>query len=163
MCPYRVSFDNKYLFIWGKEFSPYRNWSEMWVTGCSSRKPPAMSRSPQIRMARWPETDKWGGKMYYGKYSLLNDITSWRSCSGVPRDCVNRIRLFGRLGLITTQASWLAQVGSGAVIGQRTCCLMMLARESIDSPRAKNDRLHVCKDKWQLATTCTIFLIKQPR
>ncbi len=32
--------------------------------------------------------------MYWGKYSLLNDITKWRSCSGVPRGCVNRIRLW---------------------------------------------------------------------
>ncbi len=31
--------------------------------------------------------------MYWGKYSLLNYITGWRSCSGVPRGCVNRIRL----------------------------------------------------------------------
>ncbi len=32
--------------------------------------------------------------MYKGKYSLLNDITRWRPCSGVPRGCVNRIRLW---------------------------------------------------------------------
>ncbi len=32
--------------------------------------------------------------MYKGKYSLLNDITRWRSCSGLPRDCVTRIRLW---------------------------------------------------------------------
>ncbi len=25
---------------------------------------PAMSRPPEIRMARWPKTDKGGGKMY---------------------------------------------------------------------------------------------------
>ncbi len=31
--------------------------------------------------------------MYKRKYSLLNDIT-WRSCSGVPRGCVNRICLW---------------------------------------------------------------------
>ncbi len=31
--------------------------------------------------------------MYSGKYSLLNGITWWRSCSGVPRGCVNKIRL----------------------------------------------------------------------
>ncbi len=30
--------------------------------------------------------------MYYEIYSLLNDITRWPSCSGVPRGCVNRIR-----------------------------------------------------------------------
>ncbi len=32
--------------------------------------------------------------MYSGKYSLLNGIKNWRSCSGVPRGCVNRIRLW---------------------------------------------------------------------
>ncbi len=32
--------------------------------------------------------------MYRGKYSLLNDITSWRSCSVVPRGCVNGIHLW---------------------------------------------------------------------
>ncbi len=44
---------------------------------------------------------------------------------------------------------------SGALIGQRACGLMTLARESIDSPRAKSDRLHVGRDKWQLAATST--------
>ncbi len=29
-----------------------------------------------------------------GKHSLLNDIKRLRSCSGVPRGCVNRIRLW---------------------------------------------------------------------
>ncbi len=43
-------------------------------------------------MARWPKTDKRGGKMYWGKYSLLSDLTKWRSCSGVARGCVPRIR-----------------------------------------------------------------------
>ncbi len=32
--------------------------------------------------------------MCKGKYSLLNDITSWRSCSVVPRGCLSRIRLW---------------------------------------------------------------------
>ncbi len=32
--------------------------------------------------------------MYWGKYSLKNEIQRWRSCSGVPRGCVNRIRLW---------------------------------------------------------------------
>ncbi len=34
------------------------------------------------------------GWMRRGKYSLLNDISRWRSCSGVPRGCVNRIRIW---------------------------------------------------------------------
>ncbi len=53
-----------------------------------------MSRSPQIWMAWWPKTDEWGRKMYQGKYSLKNEIQRWRSCSGVPRGCVYRIRLW---------------------------------------------------------------------
>ncbi len=32
--------------------------------------------------------------MYWLKYSLINDITRWRSCSGMPRGCVYRIRLW---------------------------------------------------------------------
>ncbi len=32
--------------------------------------------------------------MYNGNYSLLNDIPAWRSRSGAPRGCVNRIRLW---------------------------------------------------------------------
>ncbi len=32
--------------------------------------------------------------MYYKKYRPLNDVKRWRSCLGVPRGCVNRIRLW---------------------------------------------------------------------
>ncbi len=32
--------------------------------------------------------------MYLGKYSLKNGIQRWRQSSGVPRGCVNRIRLW---------------------------------------------------------------------
>ncbi len=32
--------------------------------------------------------------MYWEKYSLLNDVTRWRTCSVVTRVCVNRIRLW---------------------------------------------------------------------
>ncbi len=31
--------------------------------------------------------------MYKGEYSLLNNITRWRSCSGMSRGYVNKIRL----------------------------------------------------------------------
>ncbi len=64
---------------------------------------------------------------------------------------------FGRLVVMTTQASWLAQVELGVLIGQRTCWLMTEARESIDSPHAKSDRLHVCRDIRQLVTTVPCF------
>ncbi len=32
--------------------------------------------------------------MYLEKYSLKNEIQRWRPYSGVPRGCVNRIRLW---------------------------------------------------------------------
>ncbi len=70
---------------------------------------------------------RWGGKMYKEKYSLLNDITRWRSCVGVPLGCVPRIR-FGPNNrkersciLIGTDGMWHSD---------------WLARESIDSTRA---------------------------
>ncbi len=87
-------------------------------SGLVYEQPPAMPRSPQIKMARWPKADEWDGKVYKGKYSLVNDIKRCRTCSGVPRGCASRIRL------MTTQASWLAQVGGGVLIGQRACWLM---------------------------------------
>ncbi len=60
---------------------------------------------------------------------------------------------FGRLSVMTIQASWLEQEGRRVLIGQRACWLITQARESIDRPRAKNDRLHAYRDKWQLAAT----------
>ncbi len=38
--------------------------SEFVRSGLSYEQPPAMSRSPQIKMTRWPKVDKWEGKMY---------------------------------------------------------------------------------------------------
>ncbi len=59
--------------------------------------------------------------MYKGKYSLLNDIKRWRSCSGVPHGCVNRIRLWplkrdDHSGVLigsggTQRSGWPARVG----------------------------------------------------
>ncbi len=58
--------------------------------------------------------------MYGGKYSLKNEITRRRSCSGVPRGCVNRIRLWplrrdGHAGVLvgagwTRRSDWPARV-----------------------------------------------------
>ncbi len=68
---------------------------KLWVIGFFyEEQPPAMSRSPQIKMTRWQNTAKWGREMYDWKYSLLNEITSWRLCSVVSRGCVTRIRLW---------------------------------------------------------------------
>ncbi len=74
----------------------------------------------------------------------MNYIKRRCSCSGVWIEFV-----FGRLGVMTTQASWLAQVGRGVLIGQRVLAI----DESVDIPRAKSDQLHACRDKWQLAAT----------
>ncbi len=74
-----------------------------------------------------PPKSKWHDgqrQINEGKYSLKNEIQRWRPSSGMPRGRVNRIRLFGRFGVITTQASKLVQVGDGVLIGQRTWWLM---------------------------------------
>ncbi len=56
----------------------------------------------------------------FGKYSLQSDISRWRSCSVVPSDCVNRIRLWplrrdGHSGVLigageTQRSDWPARV-----------------------------------------------------
>ncbi len=48
-----------------------------------------MSRSPK---SKWHDSQSRINEVR--KYSLLNDITSWRSCSVAPRGWVNRIRLW---------------------------------------------------------------------
>ncbi len=45
---------------------------------------PAMSRPPKSKLQI-----NEAGKCIRGKYSLLNDIKRWHSCSGVPRGCVS--------------------------------------------------------------------------
>ncbi len=58
--------------------------------------------------------------MHSGKYSLQNDIMRWRSCSGVSRCCVDRIRNWplrrdGHTGVLigagrTWRSDWPARV-----------------------------------------------------
>ncbi len=48
-----------------------------------------MSRTPK---SKWRDGQRRINDS--GKYGLLNDINRWRWCSGVPRSCVNRIRLW---------------------------------------------------------------------
>ncbi len=83
--------------------------------------------------------------MYSNKYSLLNDIKRWHSCSGVPRGCVNRIRiwplrrddhsrvLIGVGGM--RRSDWPARVLTNDVITR------------VNRSRAMSDRLHACRDK----------------
>ncbi len=97
-------------------------------------------------MAQWPKTDKWGGKCIRENTALR---TKFRA--GVRVQAVWIEFAFGPLGVMTTQASWLVQMGRGVLIGQRACWLLTLAQESIDSPRTKSDRFHSCRDKQQLA------------
>ncbi len=58
----------------------------------NSPQPWLDSPKQNCRMAK--DRKMWGGGMDYGKYSLLNDIKTWLSCSVVPRGCVNRLRLW---------------------------------------------------------------------
>ncbi len=63
---------------------------------------------------RWEEV--------FGIYSLLNDVTGWRTCSGVSRGCVNKIRLWplrrdDRSGVLigavgTRRSDWLECLGA---------------------------------------------------
>ncbi len=74
--------------------------------------------------------------MYYGIYSLLNGITRSRSCSGVPRGCVNIVRL------------WPLRRGghSGVLIGAgETRCSDWSARML-----ANDEAPESIRDKWQL-------------
>ncbi len=52
-------------------------------------QPPTMSRSPQIKMRDGHRRIN-EAKNVLGKISLVNGVTSWRSCSCVQRGCVNR-------------------------------------------------------------------------
>ncbi len=86
--------------------------------------------------------------MYSVKYSPLNGATSWRSCSVVPRGCVNRIRLLplrrdDHSGVLTDpigtrHSDWAARG---------------LANDVSTRIDRQPDRLHACRDKWQLAAT----------
>ncbi len=58
--------------------------------------------------------------MYQGKYGLENEIQRWRSCSCVPRGCVNRtcfrpLKRHDHSGVLigaggTRRSDWLARV-----------------------------------------------------
>ncbi len=78
---------------------------------------------PQIRMTRWPKTDKWGGKMYWETTALR---TKFRGGVRVQA-CYAAVLIefaIGRLGVMTTRASLLAQMGRGALTGKRACWQM---------------------------------------
>ncbi len=94
-----------------------------------------------INMARRPKTDYWGPNVLKENtafWSILRGgirVQAWYTA--VCLECA-----FGRLGVMTTQASWLVQVGRGVLIGQRSCRLMTSARESVESARARSDTWH---------------------
>ncbi len=89
----------------------------------------------QERMARWPKTNNGKGTAFY---------VMLRACVSVTRVLEFS---FGRLGVTTAHASWLAQLdcrvligagGSvGALIGQSACRLLACARAAIDSTHAR--------------------------
>ncbi len=75
--------------------------------------------------------------MYYAKYSLLNYITRWRSCSGVERGCVNSICLW----------PLRRDDHSGALIGAGGTRLSdWPARALVNDVSSRSDRLHACRD-----------------
>ncbi len=86
--------------------------------------------------------------MYKGKYSLLNYIKKWRSCSGVPRSCVNRIRIWP----LRHDDHSAILIGAG---GRRR--FDWPARMLANDVSRGIDQLHASRDKWQLAATSTTF------
>ncbi len=71
--------------------------------------------------------------MYYGNYSLLNDIRRWLSRPGVSRGCVNRIRLW----------PLMRDDHSGVLIGAGVAWRSdWPARASANEVSTKGDRLH---------------------
>ncbi len=48
-----------------------------------------MSRSPQIKRARWPKTDLVSRENVLEIYNLANDAACWRACSVEARVCVS--------------------------------------------------------------------------
>ncbi len=53
-----------------------------------------MSRSPQIKRARWPKTDLVSRENVLESYNLANDAAWWRACSvGTVCGCVCPPRL----------------------------------------------------------------------
>ncbi len=81
--------------------------------------------------------------MYQVKCSLSN-IKRWRSCSGVPSGCVNRIRLWP----LRRDDHSGVPIGAG---GER--CSDWPANVLANDVSTRIDRLHACRHKCQLATT----------
>ncbi len=106
--------------------------------------------------AKWHNGQKWINetRKFIGKNTAFWPMLSvqlWRSAVWIGF-------AFGRLGVTYAQASWLAQVGRGVLIGQSACRLLASAREAIDSTRAgTSGRLH-----WA-ATVISPLAVLNPR
>ncbi len=76
--------------------------------------------------SKWHDDDTWINEA--GKWIRENTALKTKLRGGVRVQAYHATVClefaFGRLCVMTTQASWLAQVGSSALIGQRTCWLM---------------------------------------
>ncbi len=66
------------------------------VTDCSLRKPPAMSRSPQIELALWLKTPVELGKVYWRRECALDKMRTMVVCvvckAGAFILCVDNVR-----------------------------------------------------------------------
>ncbi len=113
-------------------------------------QPPTLFRSPK---SKWHDSQRRvceAGKMYWEKHSLLDKTTSWRSCSVVPRGCVNRIRL----SLLLRDDHSAILIGAGW--RHRSD---WPARVLANDVSTRIDRLHPCRDKWRLNTTLSSCLL----
>ncbi len=132
------------ILITSNPISYYVPASQYLKTSCNNSHAPQPCLDPP--KSKWHDGQRRINEA--GKYGLLSGVTSWRSCSCVPRGCVNRIRLW----------PLRRDYRSGVLIGtsgeQRSDWpVHVLANDvstRIDSPRAKSNRLHACRHKWQL-------------
>ncbi len=115
------------------EFRPLGQYKKTVKSGLVYKQPPAMSRSPKLE---WRDGQRRINEA--GKYSLLNDIKRWRSCSVVPCGCMNRIRLWP----LRHQDHSGVQIGAG---GTRRSDWP--ARVLAIDVSTRINRLHACRDK----------------
>ncbi len=105
-------------------------------------------------MARWPKAYKWGRKMYLWKYSLLNHITGWCTCSGLPRGCVNRIRLWSLRR--DDDSGVLIDLGWTRRSDWPACVLAIDATMRIDRYPVREER-SIARAQGQVVASCYTF------
>ncbi len=97
---------------------------------CSTSNPQSCLASPPPPKSRWYDGRRWINEVEKCTRESTALRTKFRGGVRVQA-CHAAVWIefaFGRLGVITTQTSWLAQAGGGVLIGQRAYWLITQAR-----------------------------------